>query len=194
MSGDDHCVLKPFGFTVVEVLVVIALIALIGGIGGGLYKGSYKALLVKRAARNFYLAAKYARMLAIERQQPCKIVLDSKENRYALVVDEFSEETQQVEQYEVRDFYFKPVELGGDIEFEMIQITSYYGEEDYQGFNPSLIFLSDGTSQAAVIQIGDGQTHYTAKIYPATGRVKMHYGQADELEAQIVDLDRIERY
>jgi len=188
------CALNTYGFTLVEVLVVIALIALVAGVGAGLYKGTYEGLLVKRAARDFYLAAKYARMLAIERQSPCRLILDNEENRYALVMDELSRDTQEIEQQAVRNFYFKPVQLAGDVKFEEINITSADADENYDEQSRVIIFSPDGTSQAAVIQIGDGKTHYTASLSPATGRVRVQFGKAETIEAQVVDLDKMEQY
>ncbi len=46
------------GFTIIEVLVVITIIALIAGVGSGFYIGTYKRMLVEKAARDFFLAAK----------------------------------------------------------------------------------------------------------------------------------------
>ncbi len=188
------CALNTYGFTLVEVLVVIALIALVAGIGAGLYKGTYEGLLVKRAARDFYLAAKYARMLAIERQRPCRLILDNEENRYALVMDELRQDTGEIEQQAVRNFYFRPVQLAGDVKFEEINITSADADEDYDEQSRVIVFSPHGTSQAAVIQIGDGKTHYTASVSPATGRVRMEFGEAKTIDAQIVDLDKLEQY
>lgn len=182
------------GFTVVEMLLVIALIALIAGLGGGLYKGTYEGLLVKRSARGFYLAAEYARMLAIEQQKPCKMTLDNEENKYALVMDEFNEEGGDVEQLLIRNFYFSPVELAKGIKFEKIQITSNNPVDDYEEQEQTIVFLPNGTAQAAVVQIGDGKTHYTASINPATGKTKIEFGTADNVEVRIIDLDKMEQY
>nr|NIT56020.1 prepilin-type N-terminal cleavage/methylation domain-containing protein [Fodinibius sp.]NIU58952.1 prepilin-type N-terminal cleavage/methylation domain-containing protein [Phycisphaerae bacterium]NIV11017.1 prepilin-type N-terminal cleavage/methylation domain-containing protein [Fodinibius sp.]NIW95255.1 prepilin-type N-terminal cleavage/methylation domain-containing protein [Phycisphaerae bacterium]NIY24604.1 prepilin-type N-terminal cleavage/methylation domain-containing protein [Fodinibiu len=39
------------GFTLIELLVTIAIIALIGGVGAGVYIGTYERLQVEKAAR-----------------------------------------------------------------------------------------------------------------------------------------------
>ena len=58
------------GFTIVELLVVITIIALLAGIGGGFHIGTYKRMLVEKTARDLFLAAKYARIMAIENRNP----------------------------------------------------------------------------------------------------------------------------
>ena len=178
------------GFTIVEILLVVALIALIAGVGGGIYAGTYKNTLAKKSARDFLLAAKYARILAIERAGRCKIELDTAGNRFWLVVDELNEETGRTEQVPVRDWYFKPVEFGGDVKFENVQITPIDSEEAGEtGERRTIVFSPNGTAQSAVIQIGDGKNHYTTSICAATGRAKMEFGTAKEAKTGSIDLD-----
>ena len=71
---------NKFGFTIVEMLLVTVLIVLLIGLVGGIYTRSYKKAVVKKSARNFLLAAKYARILAIERQSECKLELNINDN------------------------------------------------------------------------------------------------------------------
>ena len=82
---------KRYGFTIVEMLLVVVVIALIAGASGGIWLGTYKNMLARKSAREFLLAAKYARILAIERQSPCRIILDAENNKFWLVINEFSE-------------------------------------------------------------------------------------------------------
>ena len=49
--------------------------------------------------------------------------------------------------------------------------------------------ISPVTAQMAVIQIGNGKTHYTIGISAATGRAKMVYGTTENIKATSVDLD-----
>lgn len=181
---------KSCGFTLVEVLVVVVIIGLLGGLGGGVYIGSYKRLLVEKAARDFFLTAKYARIMAIEKQRQYKIVLDVANNGFHLVTTEVDEESGQAEQMIVRDSFCKPVAFEGEIMFANIQITpigveATEEEEDEQ----SIVFSANGTAQTAMILIGNGKTHYTITITAATGKVKVYDGIVEDADVGVIDLD-----
>jgi len=176
------------GFTIIEVLVVITIIALIAGVGGGFYIGTYKRMLVEKAARDFFLAAKYARIMAIERQKPYRIELDTTNGGFHLAFDQLNEETEQTEQTIVRDLYSKPVEFVDAVKFENIQITPIGSETSDE--QTAIVFSPNGTAQSAVIQIGDGENHYTINIYAATGKAAVYPGTAKEIEITTVDLDK----
>ena len=186
------------GFTIAEMLVVVVIIALIASVGGGIYVGTYKRMLVEKAARDFVLAAKYARIMAIERQKPYKINLgaaDAANNGFGLVIDEFNQETEQTQQVIVRDLYFKPVQFAGDVKFEGVQITPAGWEAATETDETrEIVFSPSGTAQSAVIQIGDGKNHYTVSISAATGRATMYFGTAEKLKEEAgigtIDLDQ----
>lgn len=177
-------------FTLVEVLIVAAIIALIGGLGGGIYIGTYKKMLVVRTARDFLLTAKYARIMAIEQQRPYEILLDAENNGFALVTSQFSEESGGTEQMVVQDYYCKPVEFEGEVKFEDIKVTSITADARAEdGDQQRIVFSPSGSAESAVIQIGDGKTHYTVSICAATGKGKIHVGTAANVKTATVDLD-----
>ena len=182
---------KRCGFTLAEVLVVVVIIALLGGLGGGMYVGSYKRMLVEKAARDFVLTAQYARIIAIEKQRQYKIRLDAANNGFSLVTTQWDEEAGKTEQMIVKDSFCRPVEFEVGVMFEDIQITptgletTTETDEDEQ----SIVFLPNGTAQSAVIQIGDGKTHYTVSIFAATGKAKVHSGTTEDVEVATIDLD-----
>jgi type II secretory pathway pseudopilin PulG len=175
----------------VEVLVVVVIIGLLGGLGGGIYVGTFKRLLVEKAARDFYLTAKYARILAIEKQRQYKIVIDTANNGFHLETTELDEEGGQTEQMIVRDSFCKPVVFDDEILFEDIQITpislltTTEEDEDEQ----SIVFSANGTAQTAVIQIGNGRTHYTITVSAAMGKAKVYEGISENVEVGVIDLD-----
>ncbi len=182
---------KEYGFTLVEVLVVVVIIGLLGGLGGGLYLGTYRKLLVEKAARDFFLTAKYARIMAIEKQRQYKIVLDVTNNGFHLVTTEMDEEGGQTEQMIVRDSFCKPVAFDDGTQFVNIQITpigleaTTEEDEDEQ----SIVFSANGTAQTAMIMIGDGKTYYTITITAATGKAKVYDGIVEDVDVGVIDLD-----
>jgi prepilin-type N-terminal cleavage/methylation domain-containing protein len=176
------------GFTIIEVLVVITILALIGGVGAGFYIGTYKRMLVEKAARDFFLAAKYARIMAIERQKPYRIELDTTNGGFFLTTHQLNQETEQTERTIVRDLYSKPVEFDDAVKFENIQITPIGSESS--GEQTAIVFSPAGTAQQAVIQIGDGENHYTVNISAATGKAAVQYGTYQEIKITTVDLDQ----
>jgi len=186
---------KRCGFTLAEVLVVVVIISLLAGLGGGIYMGTYRRMLVEKAARNFVLTAKYARIMAIEKQRQYEIRLDAANNGFHLATTQWDEETEQTEQIVVRDSYCRPVEFEGNIKFENVEITPTGLETTTDDNEKTIVFSPDGTAQPAVIQIGDGKTHYTISVSTATGRTKMYFGPVEDLktgtDARIgaIDLD-----
>ena len=181
----------PVGFTLAELLVVIVIIVFLAGVGMVFSRDAYRKIQVEKAALDFMLAAKYARVAAIERQSPCIIELEKEGGRFTVLTYAVDAETGQTAEVPLQGAYFKKaVELGGDVSFEEVLImTAGQGGPIEQEEAKAVVFLPDGTAQRAVIQIGDGRTHYTASISAATGRTKLQAGTADKVENQTIDLD-----
>jgi Tfp pilus assembly protein FimT len=180
----------PYGFTIAELLAVIILITLIAGMGGGIYVGTYRKMLVGKAADDILLAAKYARILAIEKQKPCRMEFDLVNNGFQLTLDGFENKTRQSESVTIRDLYFKPVQFSGDVKIEDIQIIPFGSESETDSQEQTeIVFQPNGTAQFAVITVGDGKTYYTVSISAATGKVKMYPGTAENIKIGTIDLD-----
>ncbi len=179
------------GFTLAEVLVVVIIISLLGGLGGGLYVGTYKRILVEKAARDLFLTAQYARIMAIEKNRQYKILLDVTNNGFLLSTTQWDEENEQTEQMIVKDSFCRPVEFAGEVQFEDIRITPT-GIETTTETNEEeqvIVFSPNGTAQSVVIQIGNGKTHYTVTISAATGKAKVYFGTSENVEVGTIDLD-----
>jgi hypothetical protein len=74
------------------------------------------------------------------------------------------------------------VEFEGDVTFEDAKITPLSAEPVSEGEQEQRIaFLPNGTAQSAMVQIGDGKTHYTIAIVASTGRVILYPGSADKI-------------
>jgi prepilin-type N-terminal cleavage/methylation domain-containing protein len=178
------------GFTLTEILLVVAIVVVVGGLGGGLYTGTYKRLLAEKAARQFLLMARYARILAIERRQPFELRLDEDNQGFFLTGTQANEETGQTETTIVRDLYCRPVEFEGEVRFEEVRITTLAGEQSSAAdLEHRIMFLPNGSAESAVIEIGDGKSHYTVVVVAATGKARLYPGTAENIRTATIDLD-----
>jgi len=193
------------GFTLTEMLLVVVIIALVGGVGGGIYVGTHKRMLVEKAARDFLLTAQYARIMAIEqgsrymlrigavREPPLHAApVSSVEDRnggFWLETLQWDEEARSSTQVIVQDYYCRPVEFTGDVKFEDVQIAPVDLETAQTDEVDTIVFSPSGTAGAAVVQIGDGKTHYAISIDAATGKATMYFGTTEKIKASSVDLD-----
>ena len=175
-----------------ELLAVVALIGLLATTGGGICYGTYKRMLAEKGAKGVYLSAKYARLLAVERQMQCRLVLDEEGSSYCLILGDMSYDEDEVSSQKIiSDAYAKPAQFGGDVKFEQITIASSYQaeiESDDEGDGKVIVFYPDGTADTASLQIGDG-THQYAVYVTATGKAHVRFGEATEVPVEIVDLD-----
>lgn len=193
MSRKTRSVRRAAGlgaFTLTELLLVVAIITVIGGLSGGMYAGTYKKLLVERAARQFLLSAKYARIMAIEHGRPYELRLDAGNKGFAVTTTQWNEQTAEGESVLVRDYYAKPVEFEGDVKFEDVKILTLVAEQvsDVDA-EQRIVFLPNGSAESAAIQIGNGRTHYTIVVVAATGKATLRAGTAETVNMAVIDLD-----
>jgi prepilin-type N-terminal cleavage/methylation domain-containing protein len=178
------------GFTLIEVLLVVVMIAMVAGLGGTYAVGSYKRLLVEKTARQLLTMAVYARIMAIEQQRPYELQVDPGNRGFLLMTTGVNEQTGETEQVVVRDYYCKPVEFEGDVKFEDVVLSTATGEPlagDEEG--QKVIFLPNGSAESAVLQVGDGKSHYTVAVVAATGKATLYAGTVTDIETVSIDLD-----
>lgn len=178
------------GFTLTEVLLVVAIIAMLGGLGGGYYVPTYKKLLVEKAARQFLLMARYARIMAIEQQRPYELLIDPNNRGFCLATAQADPETGESRRAVVRDYFCKPVEFEGEVKFEDVRLEACLatssGEMDSE---QKIVFLSNGSAESVVVQIGDGKTHYSIAMVAGTGKANLYPGLTTDIRTASIDLD-----
>ena len=185
-----NCKTRLKGFTVSELLMVVVIIGLLTGAGAGLYVGTFKKMQVEKAAQDFFLTAKYARLMAVEKQNHYKMELDQADGGFYLTTVSWDEETGQAQQEIVRNLYCKPVEFQGEVVFESVNIApSGWETQSADEQQQTIVFSPNGTAQSSVVQIGDGTTHYSISISPATGRAKLFFGTAENVTTGTTDLE-----
>jgi prepilin-type N-terminal cleavage/methylation domain-containing protein len=178
------------GFTLIEVLLTVAIIAMVAGLGSGYCVGTYKRLVVEKAARQFLLMARYARIMAIEQQKPYELQIDPNNQGFLLATTEADPETGEVRKVPVRDFFCKPVQFEGEVRFEDVQMMmAAEGTPDEAGPELRIMFLPNGSAQSAILQIGDGRNHYSIAVVAATGKAALYPGMTTEVRTASIDLD-----
>jgi prepilin-type N-terminal cleavage/methylation domain-containing protein len=193
MTSKAGSVLHTFrynrGLTLIEVLVVIVLMSLLAGLGGGMYAGSYKRLLVEKAAKGLYVMARYARIAAIEHQRPYHLQLDQENKRYWLVTMEQDPNTLEGVEQIVNNPFCRPGTLASGVNFEAIQIETVAADDPDAQEQASLTFMPNGTAKTATIQVGNGTVHYSIGISSATGKATLMAGDALDIQSLTIDLD-----
>ena len=173
------------GFTIVELLAVVLVIGLLASMVGGRYVGSYRKGQAAKAARELVLACQYGRMVALEYQRVCKLKMDRETKQFYLTIFQYDELTGQFDEQLIQNWYSKPVTLEGDVSFQDIQVTrGGHVVRDSEAVH----FFANGSSEGALIRVGDDRFTYTVKVSAGTGRVSMHEG-APEFAAEVLDLD-----
>jgi Tfp pilus assembly protein FimT len=168
-------------------MLVVMVLALLAGAMGSMGFGTWKRMSVDKSARELLLAAKYARVIAIEKQVRCKLMIDEANNSYLLTVPGTGPQAEGAQTI-ISNEYAKPRQFDGEVTFEQVQITSL-ARGEAAGGEKMIVFRPDGTADTAVLQIGDGKNHCTVYIMAATGKGRIEVGEAKEAGAEFVDLD-----
>lgn len=194
---------KDRGFTLIELLAVTVLIGLFAGMSIMRYARMGTKMTLTNQTRQIYLAAKYARIAAVEKQKPFVLRLD--ETGRQIIVGPLEQEqtapadgqeltasqasqpslTQQATEPEplvVKNAYVRPVLLNDKLMLEQFLV------EGQSTSVTQCVFYPDGTAQPCVIQLGDGIRH--ASVFVAqTGRAGMKMEAAQQIQTGRVDLD-----
>ena len=114
------------GFTLVELLVVILLVVMLASVMGGDYFRQHRKRQVDKTAQELLLAAKYARVVAVERQSPCSLKLDQTAGRFYLTVDEVDSTGAEATEVVLNNLYTQPAALPGEVQFLQISVQPRY--------------------------------------------------------------------
>ncbi len=175
------------GFTLLELLAVAAIIAILFSISIASYAGTFNRWSVEQNARQLYMAAKSARLYAVEHQQSCTLVLDRENGQFFLTTQETDQNTGEDEITLVSTPWSRKVQLQRHVTFETVKIAGRY--EDIEG---GIVFRPDGTADNAAIQLGNGKVHYTVIVNGGTSRAQLCEGEAEELRTDQIDLDMMQ--
>lgn len=145
-------------------------------------------MLVEKAAKDIFSAARYARILAVEKQSSYRLLFNAKENFFCLSPGQTDSDDQVI----ISDQYTKPCMMDGEVQFEKIEISPTFRVDDGQESDSGeemIVFNPDGTADTAIVQVGDGKNHYTVYLSAGSGKAEVRFGQAEEVRKKIIDLD-----
>ena len=74
------------GFTLIEILLVVAIFALIAGIAVPMFFSSFAGAKLRTSARSVVMAHRYARNLAVLRQRPVAVLVSAASNTLEVVL------------------------------------------------------------------------------------------------------------
>ncbi len=169
---------KRDAFTLVEIMLVVVLIAIIAASSAGVYLGSHKAAVLKKASRDVMLAMNYAREMAIKNNCPCEIVFNTISGNYHLQTFSIDSITDEISMTIVKDHYFKPCLLPDGVIFADIQFDNTVSGDTWEHIpgKYSVKYSPNGSCKCVVITIKDGRGAYSIVSKGITGIVKMERG------------------
>lgn len=176
---------RPFrGFTLVELTAAAALTALLTSVAFITYAQTWKQWALRQNAQQFYLAARYARVLAIESRRPCQLMIDTDGKTYFIVQE--GEEAGQAAR--VSSLWHRPTRLDDAVSFERVLVTQSTVSDVAEG----VTFRPDGSADAALIQLSNGERVYTVQISAATARATLFSSAMEEYQPDQIDLDEVQ--
>jgi prepilin-type N-terminal cleavage/methylation domain-containing protein len=187
---------RPGGFTLTELLAVIAVVALAASLGGTSMVNTYRRLVVEKGARDVFSLMRYAKVAAVEYQSTVLLQIDQEQNRAWLEADLTDALTGLRQREIIRNSFCKPVTLGSGVTFQNLfsltseeEGTAEMEAETAEG-DGGIRFLPNGTATDVAIQIGNAKYQYTVVLVAATGRARLQTGPIQDLPPTTIDLDR----
>jgi type II secretion system protein H len=74
------------GFTLIEILMVVAIFVLIAGIAAPMFVGSYAGAKLRTGVRGVIMTSRYARNMAVIRQRPVAMIVDTQRSTFEVVL------------------------------------------------------------------------------------------------------------
>jgi prepilin-type N-terminal cleavage/methylation domain-containing protein len=171
------------GFTLLELVVTAALIALLTSATWVTYTRTWKQWVLRQNAQQLYLAARYARVLAIEGRKPCQLVIDQQKSAIYILQESDESEGETL----VSNVWHRSVLLADSVRIERITTLDANSVGAPKG---EITFHPDGSADAVSVQVGNGIRCYTIQIQAATGRAKLLDGAIITYEPERIDLDQ----
>lgn len=186
---------KQKGFTLVEILLVVMLVAVASTWAAFTVYQGLDSTALRSGSLSVQRAARFARLLAGQKHQLCKLYINLDENTYWLEVipagqpvrKDTKEEPEQEEGIlEIENVYKQKRKLPEKVRFYLTQVE----EEKVKSGQIAITFKAVGGAEASLIQVGTDKEIVTLVIYPVTGRLELFHEAINELPRERIDLDK----
>ncbi len=191
---ESHTVRRSGGFTLTELLAVIAVVALAAGLGGTSMVNTYRRLVVEKGARDVFSLMRYAKVAAVEYQSTVILKFDQQENRAWLETDLTDSLTGVRQRQIIRNSFCRPATLAAGVSFQNLLSLAPTAEDRAEAEpdegEEGIRFLPNGTATDVAVQIGNERYQYTVVLVAATGRARLQTGPIQDVSPTTIDLDR----
>ncbi len=174
------------GFTLIELTAVAGLIALLSAAAFISYAQSWRHSALRQNAQQFFLAARYARVRAIESGQTCRLVIDRTNRTFFVAQDD----ADTGETTQVSNLWNRPAQLADSVAFERVAVAAQMTAAESPTDSETIAFRPDGSADGATVQLGNGTARYTVQISAATGRAALYEPEEDAAQTDRIDLDQ----
>ena len=173
------------GMTLVELTMVLAIIAVLAGLIVPRLSAHAGGAALREAANGLLHAARYARHHALTRGQACRLVIETRENRYRL--ETRSQDAGDRQGFKaLRSGPIRATSLPAPVHFDGVRINP---RTRIPGNSYVITFEPTSEADAAVIRISDGGRTYSLLVMPGTGRTELVDRAVDRLPNDREDLD-----
>ena len=173
-------------FTVVELIVVIAMLSVLAGMTVMRLGGRSRSGRLREASRRLLTTAQYARDFATTRRRACRLIFDPN-GGYSLAYQADPHHNPS-EFRPISSGLARPEQLTEPLRLSKIRVVhrSDSGQDTSESF---ITFEPTGLADGAIIEITDGRRKFSLLIEPHTGRAKLVEGEVEELPNGRKELD-----
>ena len=186
--------MKRKAFTIVEVVLVVLVIALVSTLAAFDVYRELDSTMLRSSSLGLQRAARYARLIAGQKHQPCRLYINLDEGTYWLTivktgtpVGRENEDVKATGILEGENVYSQARKLPEKLHFRWVQVEG--DKTAVREGRVSIAFNVDGSAQAGLIQISSENAVQTLLIYPCTARSELYGKAIDDLPSETIDLD-----